>query len=98
MCIEDEGDPYCYVATAVYGDRSREVTLLRGWRDEVLATIDLKNLPLRMGIHAYYSGAGKKVARLLERDWPAVTPAVRRGLDILVNHIVSRKRSKAFSN
>lgn len=95
MCIEDEGDPYCYVATAVYGEKSREVPLLRRWRDEVCATTDLKNLPLRMGIRVYYSGVGKKVARLLERDWSGATPAVRRGFDILVNHIVSRKRTKA---
>jgi len=71
----------CFVATAVYGDiNAPEVQVLRDFRDDVLRRSALG----RKAIDFYYSGAGERTARFIEKHTPSVLPLIKRGLDYLV--------------
>ncbi len=71
----------CFVATAVYGDaNAREVNILRQFRDDVL----MDSAMGRAFVRFYYSGAGKKAARLIKTKVPSAIQPIRAGLDRLV--------------
>jgi hypothetical protein len=79
--IETKQNTDCFVATAVYGDiNAPQVQVLRGFRDNVLS----KNYMGRAFVRFYYAGAGKKLADFLQGHLPSTVPAIRRGLNILV--------------
>jgi hypothetical protein len=71
----------CFIATTVYGDEdAHPVQVLRDFRDNVLYENGLG----RKIISFYYGGAGRKAADIIEKHIPFVIPAVRKGLDVLV--------------
>lgn len=80
----------CFIATEVYGDvNAPEVQKLREYRDEVLMNSWLgRNL-----VNFYYSGAGKRIAYLLGRDWRQTIPTIRRGLDYVIEKYDSQKHT-----
>lgn len=76
-CSSDD----CFIATAVYGDKhAPEVETLRQFRDNVL----MESAPGRAFVRFYYSGAGKTAADLIQEKLPGTIPAIRNGLDWLV--------------
>ena len=71
----------CFIATIVYdGPDAPEVKALRRFRDDVLIPNPAGNALVK----AYYSGAGKRLANLLETEAPSAIPVIRIGLDALV--------------
>jgi len=74
------GLPNCFVAGVVYGADSREVEILRDYRDKVLS----RNVLGRKVIDLYYSGAGERMAHLIESRFPFAIPFIRKGLDVIV--------------
>ena len=87
--IEKVGEHDCFVATTVYGDgNAPQVEALRQFRDEVL-------MRSRLGgafVGFYYSGAGRNTANFIENHLPFAIPAIRRGLDALVEKYSAQKR------
>jgi len=73
----------CFVASAVYGESSMEVGVLREFRDEVL----MNNRLGRKMVDLYYSGLGEKVADFVEERVPFVIPVIKRGLDCIVKRM-----------
>ena len=71
----------CWIATQAYGEGSRELDVLRTWRDEVL-------LPTRMGRAAVacYDRCSPWMVRWLAHR-PRIRAGVRRVLDVLVRRI-----------
>ena len=79
--IEKIEESDCFVATAVYGDRNApQVETLRKIRNDVL----MQSAIGRALVDFYYSGAGKKTADFVREHLPSTIPAIRRGLDVLV--------------
>ena len=71
----------CFIATAVYGSRDApEVRTLRDFRDNIL----MQSSTGRVFVDLYYSGAGKRTADFIREHLPSSIPAIRRGLDALV--------------
>ena len=71
----------CFIATAVYGTRDApEVRTLRDFRDNIL----MQSLTGRAFVDLYYSGAGRRTADFIREYLPSTIPAIRRGLDALV--------------
>jgi hypothetical protein len=82
------GNP-CFVATMVYGDmHAPQVQKLREFRDTVL----MQNPIGKAFVHFYYSGAGKKTAEFIRVHVPSAIPAIRRGLDMLVERYSAQKK------
>ena len=69
---------WCFIATAVYGEDSFEVAILRRFRDNSLRA----TLPGRLFIRLYYH-TSPPIARLLQRS-PTLSRVTRRVLDRLV--------------
>jgi hypothetical protein len=83
-----EGDP-CFVATAVYGNvNAPQVQTLRKFRDNVLMQSSIG----KAFVNFYYSGAGKKTADFIREHLPSTVPAIRRGLDVLVDRYTAQKK------
>ena len=79
----------CFVATAVYGDKNaQQVQTLRELRDNVLMQSSIG----RAFVDFYYSGAGKRTADFIIEHLPSAIPAIRRGLDILVERYSSQRK------
>jgi DNA-directed RNA polymerase subunit RPC12/RpoP len=77
-----ESEDNCFIATVVYGDKSAaSVQALRGFRDRVL----IKSAAGQTFINFYYSGAGRKVAKIIKEHVPSLVPVIRKGLDVLVD-------------
>lgn len=73
----------CFIATAVYGDiNAPQVQTLRDFRDNLLMETELG----RRLVEFYYSGAGEKTANFIKNKIPSAIPAIRRGLDYLLNN------------
>ena len=73
--------PYCFIATAVYGDENApEVQTLREFRDDVLKQSGAGAAV----VNFYYSGAGKKVADFIKNRLPSSIQFIKKGLDYLV--------------
>ena len=53
---------------------------LREFRDDVL----MQSLIGRAFVDFYYSGVGEKTADFIKEHLPSAIPAIRRGLDVLV--------------
>jgi len=71
----------CFIATAVYGSRDApEVRTLRDFRDNIL----MQSSTGKAFVDFYYSGAGKRTADFIREHLPSTIPAIRRGLDALV--------------
>jgi len=82
----------CFVATAVYGSEdAREVEILREFRDEILKQNGLG----RAVVDLYYSGVGKTVADFIEKHTPSAIPAIRVGLDFIVEKYSTSKDQRA---
>ena len=80
--VEDESS-LCFIATAVYGDvNAPEVKVLRDFRDSVLMESSLG----RKAVDLYYSGLGQRSANFIRDHASFIIPAVRRGLDRLVEY------------
>jgi len=78
----------CFIATAVYGDiNAPEVQVLRNFRDRVLMESELG----RKLIDFYYSGTGERTADFIKKQVPSVIPAIKKGLDYLVNRYAKLK-------
>ena len=88
--IENDDDDYdCFVATAVYGSRDApQVRTLREFRDNVL----MQSPTGRAFVDFYYSGAGKRTADFIREHLPSTIPAIRKGLDVLVERYSAQKR------
>ena len=83
-----DGDP-CFVATAVYGDNNApQVQILREFRDKVLMESNIG----RSFVNFYYSGAGRKTANFIKNQLPSTIPAIRRGLDLLVERYSAQRK------
>ncbi|RJQ17604.1 hypothetical protein C4573_01340 [Candidatus Woesearchaeota archaeon] len=79
----------CFVATAVYGDRNApQVNALREFRDTVL----MNSVAGRAFVDFYYSGVGKKTAGFIKKHLPSTIPAIRRGLDALVERYSAQRK------
>ncbi len=77
----------CFIATVVYGDANApEVEALRDFRDHVLSQTNLG----RRAVSFYYSGAGKRMAKFIEKTAPSAVPIIRKGLDALVAYHLRR--------
>jgi len=80
---------FCFVATAVYGDSNApQVQTLREFRDRVLMESDIG----RLLVDFYYSGAGRKTADFIKNHLPSTIPAIRRGLDFLVEKYSAQRK------
>lgn len=78
----------CFVATAVYGDvNSPQVQVLRDFRDQVLS----RNPFGEAFVQFYYSGAGKRTADFIRQHLPSTIPAIRKGLDFVVESYRARR-------
>jgi len=78
----------CFVATAVYGDsHAPQVESLRGFRDSVLAESSFG----QKLIDLYYGGAGQRTAEFIKKHLPSTIPAIRKGLDVIVQRYESKK-------
>ncbi|MBU3941895.1 MAG: hypothetical protein KKF74_03205 [Nanoarchaeota archaeon] len=87
--IEKVEESDCFVATAVYGDRSaHQVEVLREFRNNVLMQSGVG----RTFVDFYYSGAGRKTADFIREHLPSTIPAIRRGLDVLVERYSAQKK------
>lgn len=79
--IEEIESYDCFVATVVYGNiDAPQVRTLREFRDDVL----MQSLIGRAFVDFYYSGVGEKTADFIKEHLPSAIPAIRRGLDVLV--------------
>jgi len=79
----------CFVATAVYGNRNApQVETLREFRNNVL----MQNTAGRAFVDFYYSGAGKRTAEFIREYLPSTIPAIRKGLDALVERYSAQKK------
>lgn len=79
----------CFVATVVYGNKDTpQVRTLRDFRDSVLMQIPIG----RAFVNFYYSGAGKRTAVFIRNSLPSTIPAIRKGLDVLVEQYSKQKR------
>ena len=77
----------CFVASVVYVDpNAPEVRALRDFRDHVLSQTNLG----RRAVSFYYSGAGKRMAKFIEKTAPSAVPIIRKGLDALVAYHLRR--------
>jgi len=80
--VREEDKEDCFIATAVYGNvQANQVNILRDYRDRVLIKNPFGKLLTKM----YYSGVGKKGAKFIKEQMPSSIPAIRKGLDFLVN-------------
>jgi hypothetical protein len=87
--IEKIEESDCFVATAVYGDRNApQVEILREFRNNVL----MQSAVGRAFVDFYYSGAGKRTADFVREQLPSTIPAIRRGLDVLVERYSSQRK------
>ena len=79
----------CFVATAVYGSRDApQVRTLRDFRDNVL----MQSSTGRAFVDFYYSGAGKRTADFIREHLPSSIPAIRKGLDVLVERYSAQRK------
>lgn len=79
----------CFIATAVYGGpNAPQVQTLKEFRDDVLMQSSLG----RALVSFYYSGAGEKAADFIKNHLPQAIPAIRRGLDSLVEKYSSARK------
>ena len=87
--IEKVEERECFVATVVYGDRNApQVETLREFRNNVL----MQSVAGRAFVDFYYSGAGKRTADFLREHLPSTIPAIRRGLDVLVERYSAQRK------
>ena len=78
----------CFIATAVYGSRDApQVRTLREFRDNVL----MQSQTGRAFVDFYYSGTGKKTAEFIREHLPSTIPAIRKGLDVLVERYSTQR-------
>jgi len=77
----------CFVATSAFENQDHPtVNRLRQYRDDVLSQSQVG----RMLVHTYYGGLGEAGASVLD-SVPSLKPAVRVGLDFLVEKVVEPK-------
>jgi hypothetical protein len=86
--IEEIKEHDCFIATAVYGNiNAPQVQTLREFRDDVL----MHNTLGRAFVSIYYGGTGKKIADFLQERLPGAIPAIRQGLDVLVERYSAQR-------
>jgi hypothetical protein len=87
--IKVSKDDGCFVATVVYGNpHCAQVETLREIRDNVLKKYTLG----RTFIDFYYSGAGKRTAKIIEKHLPSAISPLKNGLDYLINSYRNKAR------